>query len=654
MTAPQQEDLIFCSSGIHPHNFLSPRYYFGEVCKVFKEALNFFSIIFLNKLSRRHQGDLGMANTHFYEFGPYRLNSVKRLLLRDGQLIPMPPKLLEMLLVLVQRSGQVVEKDEFMRLLWSDAFVEESNLSQNVFMLRKILGKDPNGQQYIETVPKRGYTFTSPVRETQEQSANVGVNRHAVERDVPEVAETTKQDKSITSLAVLPLFNVNGDPEADYLSEGITESVVNRLSQISSLQVMACSTVFRYKGQEVHPQEIGRELGVQAVAVGRILSLDESFVIRMELVEVANGWQLWGEQYDSQLSDLLQIQKEIAQNITNNMRLRLTTEEQKRIFDFYTRNEEAHHLYLKGRYFLNKRTEEGYANAIESFQQAINIDSNYALAYSGLADSYIQFDFYGLKSPWQLVPIARAAAIRAIELDETLAEAQTSVAHIKLIYDRDLAGAETDFKRAIEMNPSYAQAHNGYAHCLIELDRIEEAFAESKRALELDPFNLDINLYLGWHYLHTMRHQEAIEQLRKTLELGPNFYRARLLLGMAYGQTNQFSLAIAEYKKAALLEDSSIMPGFLGQAYALTGKREEALNLLAELLGRAKQSYVPPFAIALIYIGLGQRDEGFQWLEKAAIENSQWQAWLEIIPEFGTLRSDPRFAHLLQIIRFQP
>lgn len=586
-----------------------------------------------------------------YEFGPFRLDPIRRLLLRHGHPIQLPPKAFETLLVLVRRSGEIVEKDEFMKIVWSDAFVEESNLSQNIFILRKILGDNPEGRQYIENVPKRGYRFVSTVTEVQEQTLVPGAEPHAGAHAAPEVEKTYGHNKNIPSLAVLPIFNTSDDVKLEYLGDGMTESIVNSLSQISSLRVMACSTVSCYKNQEVHPQEVGRALDVQLVAIGKILSVGEAIIIRIELVDVTNGWQIWGEQYDSSLSDILHIQKEIVWNIVDNVYQKLNAREQERVFKFYTNSTEAYQLYLKGRYFLNKHTEKSYQQAIESFQQAINIDGKYALAYSGLADSYILFDFYGLRSPWQTASIARTAAAMALKLDDMLAETHTSIARIKLIYDRDFEGAEREFKTAIELNPKYAEAYNGYSHCLLELGKIKESFAAIKAAKEFAPLDVDINMYLGWHYLYDGRYEDAINQLRKTLELDPKFYRARLLLGMAYGQNGQLPTAIAEYKQAALLEDTPITSGFLGQAHALMGEREEALSLLNKMLEQAKLTYVPPFAIALIYTGLGQRDAAFEWLEKAFIEHTQWQAWLKIIPEFDTLRSDPRLSYLLQRIQ---
>jgi DNA-binding winged helix-turn-helix (wHTH) protein/tetratricopeptide (TPR) repeat protein len=588
---------------------------------------------------------------HVYDFGPFRIDSLRGVLLHNGHRMQVPPKIFQTLLVLVQRRGQIVEKNDFLKLVWPDAIVEESNLSQNIFRLRKILGKNPEGREYIETVPKRGYCFVSPVKEVDEQSLNPETQPNPGMPAPAEGQKAVSRSKKVNSIAVLPLFNVSGDVKLEHLCEGFAEVITNSLSEISALRVMAMSTMSAYKNQEVHPQEIGQQLDVQMVATGKIMLLDETVTIQMELVDVANGWQLWGKQYQGAPSMLVEIQQEIVQNIMDHIRRKVTAKEHKKVFKLHTNSAEAYQFYLKGRYFLNKHTKASYPQAIESFQQAINIDSKYALAYSGLADSYILYDFYGLRSPWQTVPIARAAAMMAIELDDKLAEAHTSIAGIKLVFDRDLKGAEREFKEALKLNPRCAAAHNGYSHCLIELDRVEESFAAITTAMQLAPLNLEINLYLGWHYLNARRYDTAVKQFLKTLELAPGFYRAQLLLGMAYGQSGELPTAIAAYKKAASLEDTPITSGFLGMAYARIRKREEAIALLTAMLEQAKVTYIPPFAIALIYTGLGQRNEAFEWLEKAFIEHSQWQAWLRIIPEFDSLRLDPRLAALSRRIQ---
>jgi len=578
---------------------------------------------------------------HFYDFGPFRLDVTEHLLLRAGKAVALTPKAFDTLLLLVRNGGRIVDKDELLKSVWPGTFVEEATLAQNIFTLRKALGGN-EGEQYIETIPKRGYRFVARVTEVMDENASVSENQLGT------VTESIRRGEKIPrSLAVLPLINASADPKTEYLSDGITESIVNTLSLLSDLHVKACSTVRQYKGREVDPQEAGRELGVDAVLIGRVLQSNDDLLIRMELVDVTNGWQLWGEEYNEKFSDIHKFQMAVAKDISEKLRLKLKGNEWQRLLKPPAQNAEAYQFYLKGRYFLNMRTKEGYKQAIDSFEQAIEIDPKFALAHSGLADSYILFDFYGLTTPRETIPRARAAAARAVELDKDLTEARTSVACVKLVYDRDPAGAEREFKRAIRLNPKYAHAHDGYAHCLIEIGQIEESWAECKLALELEPLDLEINQHLGWYYLFARQYDLAIEQLQKTLTLGPDFYRARILLGIAYGQKKDFSQAITEFLKASLLEKTPVVSGFLGYAYAMAG-RKEALEILDELLEESKHNYVPPYCLALIYTGLGKQHEAFEWLQKAFVEHSHWHGWLNLTPELDSLRSDPRFAELLE------
>jgi DNA-binding winged helix-turn-helix (wHTH) protein/tetratricopeptide (TPR) repeat protein len=573
----------------------------------------------------------------FYGFGPFRLDMREHVLLRDGKAVPLTPKAFDTLLVLVRNHGRTVEKDELLKEVWPETFVEEATLAQNIFTLRKALGGS-EGEQYVQTIPKRGYRFVATVTQVMDGSANVSADQ----------LETVAESKPIRSLAVLPLINATTDPNAEYLSDGLTESVVNSLSLLPGVQVKACSTVLHYKGRDIDVQEAGRELGVEAVLVGRVFQFDENLFIRMELVDVVNGWQVWGEEYREKVSDIHKLQGTVAKDVSEKLHLKLTSKQQRRLSRPQAHNGEAYQFYLKGRAFLNTRTKEGNKKAIDAFEQAIEIDSGFALAHSGLADSYILFDFYGLKSPWETIPRARKAATRAVELDNELAEAHTSLAAIKLAYDRDLVGAEREFKRAIRLNPKYAHAHDGYAHCLIEMGQIEESLAECKLALELEPLDLEINQHLAWYFLYTNQYDRAIEQLQKTLAMGPNFYRARILLGIAYGQKKAFSQAIAEFLRADLLEKTPVLSGFLGNAYAMAGKEKEALKILNNLLKESKHHYVPPYSIALIYTGLGKHDEALEWLQKAFVEQSHWRGWLNVTPEIDSLRSHPRFTELLR------
>ena len=588
---------------------------------------------------------MSSETSHYYELGPFLLDPARRLLLRGGKPVSLTAKAFDTLLILIENRQRIVEKDELLKGVWPDTFVEEATLAQNIFTIRKTLGENPDGHQYIVTIPKRGYRFVGRVRELQNQDIKVEEKRPPTARLSASYEETESERQS---LAIMPLANMSDDPSAEYLSDGVTENVINSLSQLHELRVVARSIVFRYKGGEIDPQEVGRELNVNAVLVGRVLLIGNQLIVKVELVDVANGWQLWGEQYTRKLTDIFEVQEEIAKIISEKLRLRLTTEERKQLTRHYTDNAKAYQLYLKGRYHWNKRTEEDLRKAIESFEQAIKIDPHYALAYSGLADAYISFDFHGLLPPWETMPKAKAAARRAIEIDSSLAEAHTSLASVKLIYDRDWATAEKEFKLAIELNPNYVHAHNWYSQYLMATEQIEESFKESLIALKLDPFDLGTNLHLGWHYLHARDYDQAIEQLKKLIELDPNFYLAHLLLGMAYEQRGNFSEALTEFQEARMLEDSPVLLGFLGYTYAELGDRSKALELLDELRERAKQSYVPPYSMALIYACLEERDKAFESLDQAFRAGNQWLSWLKVAPEYDSLRSDPRFAKLLQ------
>ncbi len=582
----------------------------------------------------------------FYDFGPFRLDLTEHLLLRDDKAVALTPKAFDTLVVLVRNSGQLVEKDELLKSVWPETFVEEATLAQNIFTVRQALGGS-EGEQYIQTIPKRGYRFVASVTEVMDEGASVPIDQFRTLTESMRHGETVARDGAISSLAILPLINASDDANAAYLSEGIAESIVNTLSLLPELQIKACSTVLHYKGRDVDPQKAGRELSVDTVLVGKILQFGDNVLIRVELVDVTNGWQLWGHEYSEKLSEIHKFQGPVAKDISDKLRIKLTSEERRRLFKPRAQNPEAYHFYLKGRHFLNTRTKEGYKKAIDCFELAIEIDSSFALAHSGLADSYIQFDFYGLKSPWETIPKARTAAVRAVELDTELPEAHASLAAIKLVYDRDPVGAQREFKRAIRLNPKYSRAHDGYAHCLLDMGQIDESLAECKIALELEPLDLEINQHLGWYYLLTRQTDRAIEQLHKTLALGPNFYRARILLGIAYEQKKMFSQAIAEFSRAGLIEKTPVLSGFLGYAYALKGGRE-ALEILRDLLEESKQNYVPPYSIALIYTGLGKQNEALEWLQKAFVEHSHWRGWLSLTPELDSLRSDPRFTELLQ------
>ncbi|HEX8145533.1 MAG TPA: protein kinase [Pyrinomonadaceae bacterium] len=455
--------------------------------------------------------------------------------------------------------------------------------------------------------------------------------------------------KAIDSLAILPLANDSGEHEMEYLSDGITESIINNLSQLPKLKVMARSTVFRYKDKDADPLEVGQELNVRAVLTGTVFHLNDNLLIRTELVDTTDGSRLWGEQYNRQMTDIFAIQEEIAREISEKLRFKLTGEEQKQLAKRHTDNPEAYRLYLKGRYHWNKRTPEGFKQGIEYFKEAIDLDSGYALAYAGLADSYNMLGNYSELAPRDAFPRAKTAAIKALRIDETLAEARASLAYAANGYDWDWAGAAAEFKRAIELKPNYATAHYWYATThLAALGKLDEAISEMIEAKELDPLSLIINTNLGWIYYFAHRYDDAVKQIHKALEIDENFNVAYFKLGQVYERQGRYEEAIAQYHRAMQLSSNLwIMPG-LGHALAMAGRTDEARQLLAELMKMSGERYVSPYFIAEIHRGLGEIDRTFEWLEKAYEDRSDWLVWLGVEPALDGLRSDPRFIDLMR------
>jgi eukaryotic-like serine/threonine-protein kinase len=457
---------------------------------------------------------------------------------------------------------------------------------------------------------------------------------------------------AIDSIAVLPFQNRSAEADAEYLSDGLAESLIYRLSQLPNLKVSPTSLAFRYKGKEVDPIKVGRELGVSAVLSGRVVQRGDNLTISAELVDVRHNKLLWGEQYERRMSELLATQREIAREIVENLRLKVSGDE-KAVAKHYTENNEAYQLYLKGRFYWNKRTEEAMQRALQYFQQAIEKDPNFALAYSGLADTYNllggQDAIQGGLPPNEVFPKAKAAARKALEIDESLAEPHVSLAHALYFYDRDWAGAEREYKRAIELNPNYPQAHHWYAIYLMHTGRLDEAVAEARRAQELDPLSLPINMALGWILHMAGRTDEAIEQLRKTLELDPNFITAHHRLGLAYERKGMYEEAIAEFQKVFDLSGGKPLGlATLGRAYAVSGRREQGQKALAELLELSKRRYVSPAHIALIYAALGDKDQAFVWLDRAEKEHDMLLGRLKVDPRYDSLRTDPRFTELMR------
>ncbi len=460
---------------------------------------------------------------------------------------------------------------------------------------------------------------------------------------------------AIDSLAVLPLVNVSGTADTEYLSDGITESLINSLSRLSDLRVMARTTVFLYKGREADPQKVGRELGVRAVLTGKVLQRGDALIIQADLVNVADGSQLWGERYNRKLTDLVAVQNEIARDVSRKLRARLSGADEQKLTKDYTANVEAYQLYLKGRYHLVKLTPSEIQKGISYFQQAIEIDASYALAYVGLANAYRLLTLTGEMPSTKFFPKAKAAAQKAIEIDDTLAEAHAEFGFIISWYDWDWNAAEDQCKRALGLNPNSADAHFAYARLLSNTGRHEEGLAEIKRARELDPLNLRINAVEGEFLIYAGQADEALARLQKTFELDPNYWFAHMFAASAYIEKGMFTEAVAEARKARELSGVGTQPMAFG-AYALakSGKRVEARAALEELLRLSTERYVPPYPIAMIYNGLGERDEAIAWLERGYEQREPRMSFLKVEPKWNNLRSDPRFQDLMRRVGFTP
>jgi TolB-like protein/Tfp pilus assembly protein PilF len=454
------------------------------------------------------------------------------------------------------------------------------------------------------------------------------------------------------SIAVLPFENASKDPNAEYLSEGISEALINSLTELKRLRVIARSTAFHYKGKEVDPRRVGRELQVTTVLTGRVRQMQDALSVQVDLVDIATGAQLWGAAYDRKTSDVIAVKQAIAREVTDKLKLKLSGEEQRRLVKRDSTNAEAYQFYLRGRYFWNKRTPDGIKRAIEEFQQAIGRDPNFALGYVGLADSYTALTFYNFAAPQEAMPKAKASALKALSLDNTVAEAHASLAHVLMNYDWDWGTAEKEFKRSIELKPDYATAHQWYAiHYLTATSRLEEALQEMKKALELEPASLVMNTFMGSTLYYAGRYDEAIDQCRRTIEMDPNFAVVHWHLGLAYEQKQLFDEAIEEFRKAISLSGGSpLMTAALGHAYAKGQKTDEANKILDELNELSKQEYVSPYELATIYVTLGNNEKAFQLLEKAYTEHSFHLVNLKVSPHFKSVRSDPRFQDLVQRI----
>ena len=463
----------------------------------------------------------------------------------------------------------------------------------------------------------------------------------------------SNSEAAIQSIAVLPFQNKSTEPETEYLSDGLAESLIYRLSQLPNLKVSPTSSVFSYKNKQIDPITVGNQLGVNAVLSGRIVHRGDNLTISAELVDVRQNKLLWGEQYERKTSEVLQTQREIARQIVDKLKLKVSGDE-KGLTKHYTESNEAYQLYLRGRYYWNKRNAESFHKAISYFQQAIERDPGFALAHAGMADTYALMggpEAGGDQSPNETLPKAKAAALKALEIDESLAEGHVPLAHVKCYYDRDFAGAEREYKRAIELNSNYSVAHHWYAIFLTVVGRYEEALTEIKRAHELDPLSLPINAWYGRIFILAGQLDQAVEQLKKTVELEPNFILGRLRLGQAYAEKGMYKEALAEFNQVLSLPGGKPLALLtFAETYALSGNRDEAQKNLKEAIGLSNQQFVSPALIAAVFTALGDNDKAFEWLEKANTAHDLNVVRVRHDPRYARLRSDPRFNELVRRI----
>jgi TolB-like protein/DNA-binding winged helix-turn-helix (wHTH) protein/Tfp pilus assembly protein PilF len=616
--------------------------------------------------------------TPVYQFGPFVLDASKRRLLRDGEVVRLTPKAFETLLALVEMRGKTIEKDELLKRVWGDTVVEENNLNQSITALRKALGDSRSESQYIATIPGLGYRFVADVREespaetSTETAASPVVAESRMARSrrpwligagvlvvvlvltlglISWARRPEPERFKISSVMVLPLENLSGDPSQEYFADGMTDALIGDLARINGLRVISRTSSMHYKGKSKPLPEIASELKVDGVVEGTVQRSGDRVLVRAQLIHATSDTHLWVQTYERDVKDVLSMQREIAQAIAREVQAKTASHNALDATAQRPVRPKAFDDYLQGRYlYWNKRTEENLAKAIEHFQNAIREDPGYALPYAGLADCYNAMGAVqvGAMPPLEARKRAEEAARKALALDSGLAEAHASLGYVNH-FNWNWNAAEQSFKRALELNPNYANAHNLYASHLMARGLIAESIATSNRARELDPFSLSISVQRGFLLENARRYDEAIEQLRSVIAMDPNHYQAYWTLGHTYAASGRFADAVTAAEKAVALSDR--VPGalgILGLVYGLAGRRDDATRVLNELLELNKQRYVTPAALVNVYIGLGDKERALTWLEKAYEERSNYIAYLNVFPIVDPLRSDPRFAGLLQ------
>jgi DNA-binding winged helix-turn-helix (wHTH) protein/TolB-like protein/Tfp pilus assembly protein PilF len=606
---------------------------------------------------------------------------------RGGQPAVLAPRAFDVLVYLIENRGRVVEKQELFEAVWKDTFVSDNALMRAIREIRRELGDSATESKYVETVHKRGYRFIAEVEagdvvdrsevvegyqddgpsETSLHSPNAHSPSRSGRRSgiflasgliVAAILIATvfviyffRSETPIRSIVVIPLENGISGADTEHLSDGITESVINSLSELPDVKVVARATAFRYRGETFDPVRIRRELGVEAILTGRIVRTGDELTIQTELIDASDGSQIWGSRYSRTIASAFELPGAIAGGVARKLGLSLSPDQVSRLERTYTQNKEAYELYQRGRFFWNKRSEEGLKKSIEYFEQAIEKDPNYALAYAGMADSYAVMAISADLPAHEVFPKAKEAATKALELDGDLVEAHATMLRIRSQYEWDWAGAESSYRKALEANANYPMTHIYYLSTLVSTGRADEAVTSVKRAQELDPLSLVANAVVARALFFAGRYDEAIAAAQKTLELEPNVYLARLILGRSYARKGMSDEAIAELDKARGLPGAnSESTSLLAHTLAVAGRTPEARQLLVELKQLSSTRYVQPFDIAIVHAGLGDREAALEWLEKAYQDRNHQIALMDYVPEFEDLRQDPRFSEIVRSI----
>lgn len=624
---------------------------------------------------------------HVYEFGPFRLDQAERRLLCAGQPAPLPPKAFDTLVELVTNSGRLLTKEELLKRVWPGTFVEEANLAQNISAIRRALEAFAPGTRYIETVPKSGYRFVAETRRVEKRPTTIaepatvtasaeifpeplrstsdGRGRRswtwlAVGVVIPSIvasagwfagrnARTFKGRETVVasttpirSIAVLPIVNLSADPAQEYFSDGLTDELITRVAQLGAFQVISRTSVMGYKGTSKRLPEIGAELHVDSLVEGTVERVRDRVRIRVQLIRAATDQHVWAESYDREVADVFQLEQDVAREIAQHIGQLKPEPEPSR---HHAVPQEAHEEYLRGRYRWNERSEAALRMGIGHFKRAIEVDPLYAEAYAGLADSYIMLENWGFVSPADAYPLAEASARKALEIDDSLADAYTSLAYATFLFDWDWSGAEKRLRRAIELNPNYSTAHHFYSVYLMAAGRHDEAQREIERARDLDPLSPAISGVVSWIYYEGRSYDKAMEQCRRAVDMNPAYANSRLDLGGVYMVRGEYENALAEFGRAqAIVGDTPSVRSYLAQAYALSGNKERARGILKGLLA---SKFVSPWELALIYDALGDRNQALTQLERAADQRASWIVIMASDPRLDDLHTDSRFNQLV-------